>query len=327
MAVNKRVQPGDGDEDDEMLTQVARRYYLDNESKVDIAKQLDLSRFKVARLLEDARSRGIVQIQIKSPSPIDRMLSENLAAALGLPRCVVTHTAGSAEQIRDQVAEAAARTVAPLVRDGDLLGLTWSRAVDAMVDHLGQLPACTVIQMAGSLHSPAGGGSTMDLARRAAALAGGTAHAVHAPLVVDDIAAVTALRRQPGIADTLALADGMDMSVVAIGAWRAGCSTVWDAVSDQVREEGLAGGAVAEVSGHLLDVDGKLVESPLEQMVIAVSLDQLRRPSERVALAAGAHRAPAVIAAVRAGLVTTLVTTTDLAREVLRLLAAIERKN
>ena len=252
MTVNSRGQLlGDGDDDDELLAEVARRYYLDNTSKVDIAKQLDLSRFKVARLLEDARSRGIVQIQIKNPSPIDRGLSDQLADALGLPRCVVAHTSGSPEQVRDQVAEAAARTVAPLVRDGDLLGLTWSRAVDAMVDHLDALPACTVIQMAGSLHSPAGGGSTMDLARRAAALAGGTAHAVHAPLVVDDVAAVTALRRQPGIADTLALADGLDISVVAIGAWRAGCSTVWDAVSEELRAQGRAGGAIAEVSGHL----------------------------------------------------------------------------
>ncbi|HEY0618707.1 MAG TPA: sugar-binding domain-containing protein [Kribbella sp.] len=316
---------GDGDEDDELLADVARRYYLDNASKVDIAKELDLSRFKVARLLEGARARGIVQIQIKSPSLIDRDLSEQLAEALVVRRCVVTHASGSPEQVRDQVAEAAARTVAPLVRDGDLLGLTWSRAVDAMVDHLGSLPACTVVQMAGSLHSPAGGGSTMDLVRRAAALAGGTAHAIHAPLVVDDIAAVTALRRQPGIADTLALADGLDVSVVAIGAWRSGCSTVWDAVSQQVRDDGLAGGAIAEVSGHLLDLDGKLVESPLEQMIIAVSMDQLRRPAERVALAAGIHRAPAVIAAVRAGLVSTLVTTTDLAREMLRLLASPDR--
>jgi DNA-binding transcriptional regulator LsrR (DeoR family) len=314
-------------EDDELLADVARRYYLDNASKVDIAKQLGLSRFKIARLLEGARERGIVQIQIKSPSPVDRALSEELAAALGIPRCVATTATGSAEQIRGQVAEAAARTVMPLVRAGDLLGLTWSRAVDAMVDHFDALPACTVIQMAGSLHSPAGGGTTVDLARRAAELAGGSAYAVHAPLVVDDVAAVTALRRQPGIADTLAMADGLDISVVAIGAWRAGCSTVWDAVSEAVRDEGVAGGAVAEVSGHLLDVDGKLVESPLEQMIIAVSIDQLRRPAERVALAAGAHRAPAVIAAVRSGLVSTLVTTTDLAREVLRLLAASERNS
>lgn len=85
------------------------------------------------------------------------------------------------------------------------------------------------------------------------------------------------------------------------------------------------GAAVAEVSGHLLDEDGRLVESPLEQMIIAVSLDQLRRPPQRVALAAGVHRVPAVVAAVRAGLVSTLVTTSDLAREMLRLLAA-ERK-
>jgi DNA-binding transcriptional regulator LsrR (DeoR family) len=312
---------GDGDEDDELLADVARRYYLDNASKVDIAKDLELSRFKVARLLEDARARGIVQIQIKSPSPIDRALSEQLADALGVPRCVVTQTSGSPEQVRDQVAEAAARTVAPLVRAGDLLGLTWSRAVDAMVDHLGTLPACTVVQLAGSLHSPGGGGSTTDLARRAAALAGGTVHAVHAPLVVDDVGAVAALRRQPGIADTLALADRLDISVVAIGAWRPGCSTVWDAVSGQIRDDGLAGGAIAEISGHLLDLDGKLVESPLEQMIIAVSIEQLRRPAERVVLAAGVHRAPAVIAAVRAGLVSTLVTTTDLARDMLRLLA------
>ena len=32
-------------EDDELLADVARRYYLDNTSKVDIAKQLGLSRF------------------------------------------------------------------------------------------------------------------------------------------------------------------------------------------------------------------------------------------------------------------------------------------
>lgn len=316
----------DGEADDELLADVARRYYLDNTSKVDIAKQLELSRFKIARLLEEARSRGIVQIQVKSPSPIDRGLSEELAQALGLARCVVTDTSGSPEQVRSQVAQAAARILPPLVRDGDLLGLTWSRAVDAMVDHLGYLPPCTIVQMAGSLHSPSGGGTTMDLARRAAALAGGTAHAVHAPLVVDDAAAVTALRRQPGIADTLSMADALDVSVVAIGAWRSGCSTVWDAVSPEIRQQAAAAGAVAEVSGHVFDGDGKLVESPLEQLVIAVSVEQLRRPPERVALAAGVHRAPAAVAAVRAGLVSTLVTTSDLAREILRVLAATDKE-
>ena len=39
-----------------LTASVARRYYLDGKSKIEIADEFKLSRFKVARLLEDARS-------------------------------------------------------------------------------------------------------------------------------------------------------------------------------------------------------------------------------------------------------------------------------
>ena len=45
---------------------VARRYYLEGASKSDIATELGLSRFKVARLLEGARASGIVRIELES---------------------------------------------------------------------------------------------------------------------------------------------------------------------------------------------------------------------------------------------------------------------
>ena len=51
-----------------MLTAtVARRYYLDGASKSDIAAELGLSRFKVARLLDRARATGLVRIELDSP--------------------------------------------------------------------------------------------------------------------------------------------------------------------------------------------------------------------------------------------------------------------
>ena len=46
------------------LAAVASQYYLDGRSKVEIGQDLGLSRFKVARMLQEARERGIVQIQI-----------------------------------------------------------------------------------------------------------------------------------------------------------------------------------------------------------------------------------------------------------------------
>ena len=41
-----------------LTASVARRYYLDGKSKIEIADEFKLSRFKVARLLDDARSSG-----------------------------------------------------------------------------------------------------------------------------------------------------------------------------------------------------------------------------------------------------------------------------
>src|SRR5689334_21449898 len=68
---------------------VARRYYLEGVSKSDIAAELGVSRFKVARLLERARATGLVCIELDAPGDIDLDLSIRLRAARGLRHCVV----------------------------------------------------------------------------------------------------------------------------------------------------------------------------------------------------------------------------------------------
>src|SRR5436309_13880213 len=71
---------------------VARRYYLDGRTKVEIAEEFRLSRFKVARLLDDARASGLVRIEIGRPGTVDVELSSRLMDVLGLKHCVVTDT-------------------------------------------------------------------------------------------------------------------------------------------------------------------------------------------------------------------------------------------
>src|ERR687889_558876 len=78
---------------------VARRYYLDGRSKVEIADEFRLSRFKVARLLELARASGLVRIDIGYPGSIDVSLSGRLQDAYGLQHAIVVDT--SIELVRD----------------------------------------------------------------------------------------------------------------------------------------------------------------------------------------------------------------------------------
>src|SRR2546430_13384582 len=45
-----------------LAARVARQFYLEGVSKVDIADRLGISRFRVARLLDSARDAGMVRI-------------------------------------------------------------------------------------------------------------------------------------------------------------------------------------------------------------------------------------------------------------------------
>ena len=72
-----------------MTVLAARRYFLDGASKSEIAEELGISRFKVARLLEAARRSGIVRIEIGGPPEFDVELSSELAARHGLRDALV----------------------------------------------------------------------------------------------------------------------------------------------------------------------------------------------------------------------------------------------
>jgi hypothetical protein len=99
---------------DEMVTAalVARRYYLDNRSKVQIAGELGMTRLKLARLLELARASGIVSITVVWVGSLELDLSERLCERFGLRHAVVNTTPGNDAETRDQIGEVAADLLA-----------------------------------------------------------------------------------------------------------------------------------------------------------------------------------------------------------------------
>lgn len=289
----------------QLAAHVARRYYLDDRTKVDIATELRISRFKVARLLELARSEGIVRIRIHDPRGVDQELSEELGRLLGIRRALVIDTtinprirvgALAAEHLRD--------TVAP----GATVGLAWSRSAQALVEHLHDLPECTIVQLCGVIPQATGEEQNVELVRHAAQNVGGTAVTFYAPLVVPDAATATTLRKQPGIADALRCCDRLSVAVIAVGQWETGESTVHDALSPQQRSTFAKRGAVAETCGILFAGDGRPLREGLQKRTIAVTEAQLRRADDIVALVSEPHRAPAIRALTKRGLVTTLIT-------------------
>jgi len=301
-----------------LTASIARRYYVDGRSKVEIADEFRLSRFKVARLLDQARSSGLVRIEISHPGAIDLDLSARLQETLGLRRAIVVDTPEVDEPaLRTQLGKAAADLLSEIVTPEDVLGLAWARAVTAMTEQLTSLAPVPVVQLTGALTRPDVEANSVELVRHTARLSGGPAYLFYAPLVVPDAATARALRQQPEVAEAISHFDSVSKAVVGLGSWAAGQSTLYDASREHDRRALLGLGVCAEVSGVFLSDDGAPVATQLAERMIGIDADQMRAIPEVFAIAYGAAKVPAAQALLRSGLVSGLVTHTSFAQALL----------
>lgn len=314
--------PHDESTDLQLAAQAARLYYLADRSKVDIAGELDISRFKVARLLDLAKNTGLVTIQIRDPGGVDERLSDELRERLGLERAIVVDDAPNP---RSQVGAAAARYLKDTIVPDSNVGLAWSRSTQALAEHVRRLPRCTIVQLCGVVAEASGEEHNVELVRRAARQAGVSAVTFYAPLVVSDAAGAAVLRRQPGIVGALERCGTLRTAVIAIGMWAPGESTVHDALPAAEQRLFAGRGALAETCGILFDKDGMPLEAGLQDRTVAITASQLQRTADVVALATDVERVPAMIALVRSGIVSTLITHREVAHGILAAGAQPER--
>ena len=111
--------------------------------------------------------------------------------------------------------------------------------------------------------------------------------------------------------------DDLTKVIITVGAWLPGQSTVVDAVSVEEFELARKAGVVVEMAGMQLDAEGRPVHTALSERIIGIEPERLARVPEIVAIAYGKEKVAGVRAAVRGGLITTLITHAPLARALL----------
>jgi DNA-binding transcriptional regulator LsrR (DeoR family) len=302
-----------------LAARIARQFYLEGVSKVDIADRLGISRFRVARLLDSARESGMVRIEIGLPGgSLDAGLSAELCSAFGLKHAFVFNFAEEEQALRQRLGEAAGQALMDLIRPGDVLGMSWSRTLSGLAASLTQIPPCPIVQLTGAVPPP-DGRDLLDLVRSVARIGGGPAHVFYAPMLLDDAQTAEAIRRQGDIAEAFALVESVTIAVVAIGAWGPGLSTIYDAISPAERDALATLGVRAEVAGVFIGEDGHPMGTPLDSRMIITPGPALQRIPFVLCAAYGVAKATAVCAAIRGGLVHGLVTHASLARALLSL--------
>ncbi|GAB3588501.1 sugar-binding transcriptional regulator [Calidifontibacter terrae] len=301
----------------------ATMYYLEGETMDAIAARLRTSRSSVSRLLKSARSDGIVQISVADPgrpSPLEATLRQRFSV-----NAHVVPVRGNSPALTqlDAVCAVAANLVAGAFGDDKVLGLAWGTTVSSVVSHLPHTPTTgsTVVQLNGGANLVSSGLShTMHLLTRAADAFDAQVQHFPVPAFFDFAETRAAMWRERSVSRILTIQQQADIVVFGVGSpdseipshlYAGGYLRAAD--QRQLTRERVVG----DVCTLFLREDGSWRDIELNARASGPSPSDLVRIPRRVCVVAGAAKAAATVAALRAGVVTDLVIDEVAARAVL----------
>lgn len=297
---------------EQLMIQVAKRYYHLDRTMSDLANELGLTRWQASRLLTEARETGLVRIDIVPHTPRMPGLESRIERAFGLKEAVVVPSNPEQDEalVLDAVARGAGQYLAGLGKI-PAIGISWGRTMSAIAQRLPPYwnDGVEVVLLNGSMNVRSAGPQTNNVAELFARAGRGLATLLPVPAIFGHAATKVALEQDPTIAAVMDFANRVPVLCFGIGAMVEDSVLIQSGyVSLDEHAELARKGAVGDILSRYIDAEGRIVDPALDARTIGISLDSCRNRTLSIGVAAGRRKLPAILAAARARYVNVLVT-------------------
>ena len=318
MASGYSQRPVADDGDREQLVRVAWYYYRDNLTQAEIAQRLHVSRPTVARLLERARQTGIVTIDINTTGVGGLELTNELRTRYRLKDVVIVPQLGrsvSGETTNTRIARAAAQYLKRYLVPGGVVGVGWGDTV------LRTLLALPRQNLTGMTFATLTGGIDAYTTRVSGAENAGLSDYIKfvpSPLLASSPQIAQILRQEKAVTAVLDLAKSADATIIGIGGAVANATILQNGVVTEAQlYDYQIKGAVGDILGEWYDQRGRLLAVDLQKVRVGIEIRELRAMKNVIAVAGGIDKVAAIRGALEGEYLDILVTTEDVARELI----------
>jgi DNA-binding transcriptional regulator LsrR (DeoR family) len=310
---------------EEDRVRIAWLYHVEGLTQSQIAKRYGLSRVKVQRILADCQAEGVVQITISSPIAACVELEAQLCAVFRLQEAIVVPTPVHPDPLYRVIGRAAGALLARRLRSGAIVGVGWGRTLVEATRGLLWRPMShlRIVSLLGGL-TQSSAINPYEIAWRVADFYGATCYYLPAPAFGDDEEVTERFYRMESVRRVLELAERAELALVSVGdvTEHSTIAQMGLLTLDELAEIRQAG-AVGDILGRYYDVQGILLDHPVNRRAIALSLEALRRIPTVILASGGPAKVEAIVGALRGRFCTVLVTDEQTARGVLEI--AVER--
>ncbi len=302
--------PKKADYSDDILRLAASLYYVDGLGQTEVASLVRVSQTKISRLLATALARGIVRIAVDHYQSRHEQLEHDVCSRFGLKCAAVIRTAkeASGESARQTVGHFGAPYVASLLPAAGIVAVGGGRSVAEVVQRFrrGGLHRLTVVQAMGSIDSNISSVDALELGRSMVKRWGGEFLTLSTPAFTVDKKTRDVFLASEQIRFVWQRMKQADAAIVGVGGLASSVYVERGVLSGGDIAQLRAQGAVGEICGRFFDAAGRECKSRWRDRTISIELEYLRKISQVIGIAAGADRAPAVRAALRGGLLKSL---------------------
>ena len=296
-------------------------YFVEEMTQNEIALKLGVGRVTVVRLLAAARERNEVKITIGDRLAECVEAERLLENRFGIDEAIVVPLSARGADATGPIAAATGAYVSSLVRADMRIGVAWGRTLVSSLAFMSErtVENVSVVSLLGGIMK-ARKFNPAEFAWRFASLFQADCYLMTAPLVVDSAATRQTLIERCGLGDIFELAKSLDAVVLgAAGMGADATAHVSKFISNADRASLLKAGAVGDVLFNFFDAGGKLVDHPINERVMSVPLDIIKKVPVRVMAAGGANKVQALAGALEMVKPTVLITDEYTAKDVLKL--------
>lgn len=289
---------------------VAWMYYVEEMTQSAIAEALGVGRVTVVRLLSEARAMNEVRISLSRDAAVSARLEIELQKAYGVGEAIVAPLSSPEADPRSPIAAAAGGYISEMLLPDMKIGLGWGQTLDRALNFIIERPAprLSVVSLVGGV-TRARQVNPAEFAWQFARIFQADCYLIAAPAIVDSAATKRTLIERCGLREVFDFANSLDAVVVSVG------STVPDSTTNRfglisaADQAALrAKGVVGDVLFNFFDVDGRLVDHPLNERAMSIPIVTIAATPKRVLVAGGADKVDAIVGAFKLIRPTVLIT-------------------
>ena len=307
----------------DLHVRVAWAYYKEGLTQKEISERYGINRTKIYRLIQEAREKDIVNIDITHPDANLLSLENQVAEIYGLDDAMVVPYTPDEKIIKTMLGEAGAFYLRNKGREFTSLGVSIGDTLQAVAENFDPREEqknrdIEVVSLHGNL---AGNIATTpySIGNKIADKLNAEFYTVWAPAIADTREAAEHFRSEPWVEKVLKMAGEVDLMVFGIGSMKTSPPYYkkLDLLSEEDLDELRRKGAVGDMLGQFMDKNGEIIQSSTRDRMVSIPLERLRDRNGTVGVAGGEEKFEGIRAALAGGYLSALITDELVARKLI----------